>query len=124
MKGEQSSKSENQVRAELRRMGINPTSVRAKSKPLFGSAGKKVTPGYIAVFSRQLPTLMKSGVPIVGGLEIIAGRQKNHRANTLSPSLRTTLQVGTSLVEPLARPPVTISHTYPNSLLWGYCASR
>ena len=45
MKGEQPSKSENFVRAELRKMGITPTSVRPKPKPLFGSGGKKVTPG-------------------------------------------------------------------------------
>src|SRR3546814_1820680 len=96
MKGEQSSKSENQVRAELRRMGINPTSVRAKSKPLFGSAGKKVTPGDIAVFSRQLATMMKSGVPIVGGLEIIAGGQKNPRAKQLFTDVRSSIEGGSS----------------------------
>src|SRR3546814_17054105 len=62
MKCEQSSKSENLVRAALRRMALNPTSVRAKSKPLFGSAGKKVTPGDIAAFRRMLATLIKSEI--------------------------------------------------------------
>src|SRR3546814_7484044 len=81
MKGEQTSKSENLVRAELRRMGLNPTSVRAKAKPLFGGAGKRVTQGDIAIFSRQLATMMKSGVPIVGGLAVVAGGQNNPRAD-------------------------------------------
>ncbi len=44
MKGEVPSKSANLVRAELRRQGITPTVVKAKPKPLFGGAGKKVTP--------------------------------------------------------------------------------
>ena len=91
MKGEQPSKSENFVRAELRKMGITPTSVRPKSKPLFGSAGKKVTPRDIAVFSRQLATMMKSGVPIVGGLEISRGAQNNPNAKELYTRIRSSI---------------------------------
>src|SRR5690606_2343550 len=81
--GEQAAKSLHMVRAELRRQGINPTVVKPKPIPLFGSAGKTVTAGDSAVFSRQLATMMKSGVPIVGALEIIAGGQKNPRMNVL-----------------------------------------
>src|SRR3954468_20326059 len=80
MKGEQPSKNANLVRAELRRQGITPTVVKPKPKPLFGGAGKRVTPKEIAVFSRQLATMMKSGVPVVTSLEIIAGGQKNPKA--------------------------------------------
>ena len=65
MKGEQPAKSANLVRAELRKQGITPTVVKAKPKPLFGGAGKRITPKDIAVFSRQIATMMKSGVPIV-----------------------------------------------------------
>ena len=68
MKGEQSSKNANFLRAELRKQGITPTVVKVKPKPLFGSAGKPVTPKEIAFFSRQLATMMKSGVPIVTSL--------------------------------------------------------
>ena len=49
MKGEQPAKSANLVRAELRRQGINPKVVKPKPKPLFGSAGKRVTPLDIAM---------------------------------------------------------------------------
>ncbi|MDQ2701598.1 MAG: type II secretion system F family protein [Pseudomonadota bacterium] len=114
MKGEQSSKSENFVRAELRKMGINPTSVRPKPKPLFGSAGKKVTPGDIAVFSRQLATMMKSGVPIVGGLEIIAGGQKNPKAKQLYTDIRSSIEGGSSLHESLSKHPVQFDELYQN----------
>ena len=114
MKGEQPSKSENFVRAELRKMGITPTSVRPKPKPLFGSAGKKVTPGDIAVFSRQLATMMKSGVPIVGGLEIIAGGQKNPKAKELYTDIRTSIEGGSSLHESLGKHPVQFDELYRN----------
>ena len=52
MKGEQVSKNANLLRAELRRQGITPTVVKIKAKPLFGSAGKRITAKDIAVFSR------------------------------------------------------------------------
>jgi len=114
MKGEQSAKSENFVRAELRRQGITPVSVRPKPKPLFGGAGKRVTPGDIAVFSRQLATMMKSGVPIVGGLEIIAGGQKNPKAKELYNDIRTSIEGGSSLHEALSKHPVQFDELYRN----------
>jgi type IV pilus assembly protein PilC len=114
MKGEQPAKSENFVRAELRRMGITPTSVKPKPKPLFGGAGKKVTPGDIAIFSRQLATMMKSGVPIVGGLEIIAGGQKNPKAKQLYTDIRTSIEGGSSLHESLSKHPVQFDELYRN----------
>lgn len=114
MKGEQPAKSENFVRAELRRQGINPTVVKPKPKPLFGSAGKKVTPGDIAVFSRQLATMMKSGVPIVGGLEIIAGGQKNPKARALYTDVRSSIEGGSSLHESLSKHPVQFDELYRN----------
>ena len=114
MKGEQPAKSENFVRAELRRLGITPTSVKPKPKPLFGGAGKRVTPGDIAVFSRQLATMMKSGVPIVGGLEIIAGGQKNPKAKELYTDIRSSIEGGSSLHEALGRHPVQFDELYRN----------
>jgi type IV pilus assembly protein PilC len=114
MKGEQSAKSENFIRAELRRQGINPTVVKPKPKPLFGGAGKRVTPGDIAIFSRQLATMMKSGVPIVGGIEIIAGGQKNPKAKALYNDIRSSIEGGSSLHESLGRHPVQFDELYRN----------
>jgi type IV pilus assembly protein PilC len=114
MKGEQPSKSANLVRAELRRQGINPKVVKPKPKPLFGGAGKAVTPRDIAVFSRQLATMMKSGVPIVGGLEIIAGGQKNPKMKDLVNSLKTQIEGGSSLSEALTKHPVQFDELYRN----------
>ena len=83
MKGETQAKNGNLLRAELRRQGITPTVVKPKPKPLFGAAGKKITPKDIAIFSRQIATMMKSGVPLVQSLEIIGNGQKNLRMKKL-----------------------------------------
>ena len=65
MKGESSAKSANFVRAELRKQGLNPQEVRPKPKPLFGAAGKTVSAAEVTFFSRQIATMMQSGVPMV-----------------------------------------------------------
>ena len=122
MKGEQPSKNANLVRAELRRQGITPTVVKPKPKPLFGGAGKRVTPKEIAVFSRQLATMMKSGVPVVTSLEIIAGGQKNPRAKDLFTALRTDIEGGSSVYEALGRHPVQFDELYRNLVKAGESA--
>ena len=122
MKGEVPGKSMNLVRAELRRQGITPGVVKPKPKPLFGSAGKRVTPGDIAVFSRQIATMMKSGVPIVGGLEIIAGGQKNPKAKELYNSIRAEIEGGASLYEALGKHPVQFDELYRNLVKAGETA--
>lgn len=80
------------LRAELRRQGITPTVVKVKPKPLFGAAGKTVTPKDIAFFSRQMATMMKSGVPIVGALEIIGSGHKNPRMRNMVGQIRTDIE--------------------------------
>ena len=55
----------NILKAELRRQGITPGLVKPKPKPLFGKAGSVITPKDIAFFSRQMATMMKSGVPLL-----------------------------------------------------------
>lgn len=94
MKGEQLAKNANLLRAELRKQGINPGQVKAKPKPLFGAAGSAVKPKDIAFFSRQMATMMKSGVPIVSSLEIIAGGHKNPRMKKLVETIRTDIEIG------------------------------
>ena len=114
MKGEQLAKNQNMLRAELRRQGINPTVVKVKPKPLFGGSAKRISPKDIAVFSRQLAVMMKSGVPIVNSLEIIAGGQKNPKMKTLVNSLKTDIEGGSSIYEALSKHPVQFDELYRN----------
>jgi type IV pilus assembly protein PilC len=122
MKGEQSSKNANFLRAELRKQGITPTVVKVKPKPLFGAAGKPVTPKEIAFFSRQLATMMKSGVPIVGALEIIEGGQKNVRMKKMVESIRYDIESGSSLSEAISKHPVQFDELYRNLVRAGESA--
>ncbi|WP_313221603.1 type II secretion system F family protein [Pseudoxanthomonas mexicana] len=122
MKGEQSSKNANFLRAELRKQGITPTVVKVKPKPLFGSAGKTITPKEIAFFSRQLATMMKSGVPIVSALEIIEGGQKNVRMKKLVENIRYDIESGSSLSEAISKYPVQFDELYRNLVRAGESA--
>ncbi|WP_407469260.1 type II secretion system F family protein [Xanthomonas campestris pv. raphani] len=114
MKGEQAARNVNMVRAELRRQGIMPSSVKAKPKPLFGAAGKKITPKDIAFFSRQMATMMKSGVPIVGSLEIIGEGHKNPRMKKMVGQIKSDIEGGSSLHEAISKHPVQFDELYRN----------
>jgi len=122
MKGEQEAKNANALRAELRRQGITPRVVKAKGKPLFGGAGKTITPLEIAVFSRQLATMMKSGVPIVSSLEIVANGHKNPRMAKMLNTVRSDIESGSSLYEALSKHPVQFDELYRNLVKAGETA--
>jgi len=114
MKGEQEAKNVNALRAELRRQGITPSMVKPKGKPLFGAAGKTISAKDIAFFSRQMATMMKSGVPIVQSLEIIEGGTKNPRMSKMIGEIRTDIEGGSSLYEAVSKHPVQFDELYRN----------
>ena len=114
MKGEQLAKNANLLRAELRRQGINPGQVKVKPKPLFGAAGQAVGAKDIAFFSRQMATMMKSGVPIVSALEIIGSGHKNPRMKKMVDTIRTDIEGGSSLHEAISKHPVQFDELYRN----------
>lgn len=114
MKGEQLAKNANMLKADLRRQGITPKVVKAKAKPLFGQAGKPVSAKDIAFFSRQMATMMKSGVPIVSSLEIIGGGHKNPRMKKMVDTIRTDIEGGSSLYEAISKHPVQFDELYRN----------
>ena len=114
MKGEQLARNANLLRADLRKQGINPTMVKPKPKPLFGSGAKKISARDIAVFSRQIATMMKSGVPIVTALEIIGGGNKNPAMKKMVNGLRNDLEGGASIYEAMSQYPVQFDELYRN----------
>ena len=114
MKGETLSKNASLLKAELRKQGINPTTVKPKPKPLFGSAGKTISARDIAVFSRQIATMMQSGVPLVTSFEIIAGGQKNPRMKNMLDDIRANIEGGSTLHEALGRHPMQFDPLYLN----------
>src|SRR5215831_3307055 len=122
IKGEYQAKNPSLVRAELRRQGINPTSVKPKAKPLFGSSGRRIKPREIAVFSRQISVMMAAGVPMVQGIEIIANGQANPRMKNMLTDIKTNIEGGSSLHESLHKYPVQFDELYCNLVKAGETA--
>ena len=112
LKGEMEGKGEALVRAELRKQGLSGINVRKKSKPLFGGAGKTVKARDIAFFSRQIATMMASGVPLVQSLDILASGQKNPKFRKLIEAIQGDVESGHTLHESLAKHPVQFDELY------------
>src|SRR6201991_4713153 len=122
IKGEQVSKNVSLVKAALRQQGINPQVVKPKAKPLFGKAGKAIKGRDIAVFSRQLATMMAAGVPMVQGFEIVAGGQSNPRMKDMLTDIKVNIEGGSSLHESLAKYPVQFDELFCNLVKAGESA--
>lgn len=114
MKGEQLAKNANLLKAELRKQGITPGVVKPKGKPLFGAAGATISAKDIAIFSRQISTMMKSGVPLVQSFEIIAGGQKNPRMKNMLDDIKSSIESGSTLHEALGKHPAQFDELYRN----------
>lgn len=122
MKGDMPAKNASLVKAELRRQGMNPQTVRERSKPLFGSSGKKISQGEVAIFSRQIATMMSSGVPMVQAFDIIAEGQKNVRFKNVLLDVKQSIEGGLSLSEALGKFPLQFDELYCNLVQAGESA--
>ena len=114
IKGEMSSTSDALVKATLRRQGINPLRVKKKAKPLFGASGKKITAKDIAIFSRQMATMMASGVPLVQSFEIVGRGHENPRMQELILAIKGDVEAGNNLADSLAKHPDQFDELYVN----------
>ena len=106
-KGEITSASATIAKNELRKQGITATKVSKKGGGLAGllNAGKKVTPGEIALFTRQLATMMKAGVPLVQSFEIVADGMDNPSMRTLILKIRDDISSGNSFAHAIRANP-------------------
>lgn len=102
VKGELSGASPALVKAQLRKQGINPQKVRKKSVSLFG-AGKKIKPMDIALFTRQMATMMKAGVPLLQSFDIIGEGFDNPNMRKLVDDLKQEVAAGNSFATALRK---------------------
>lgn len=93
-KGEIESISLAMAKAQLRQQGVRPKSVRKKSKPLMIGGGRKITPQDISIFTRQLATMMKAGVPLVQSFDIVSEGLDNPSMRKVVKDMRNEIASG------------------------------
>ena len=104
-KGEVLASSAAVARVQLRKQGIAAKSVKKKSKPLITLGAKKIKPADIAIFTRQLATMLKAGVPLVQAFDIVSEGSDNEKMRELIMTVRTDVSSGTGLAGALGRHP-------------------
>ncbi len=112
VKGKSLAPDEAALRAELRRQGIAPSKIKKQSSA-FKSSGK-VKPEDIAVFSRQLATMLASGIPLVQAFEIVGNGHEKPSVQKLILDIKQDIEGGTSLHEALAKHPLYFDDLYVN----------
>lgn len=114
VKGELRGTSIAAIKVELRRQGLNPLNVHKKSAPLFGASKKKIIPKDIAIFSRQLATMMSAGVPLVQSFEIVGRGHENPSMQELILSIKADVEAGGTLAETLSKHPLYFDALFCN----------
>ncbi|PID63307.1 MAG: type II secretion system protein F [Gammaproteobacteria bacterium] len=102
-KGIISSPSAELVKARLRRQGIIPTKIRKQRQTL--GRGSKITPSDIALFARQLTTMMGAGVPMVQAFEIVGNGVENKAMRDMIADIKTEVESGSNLTNALRKHP-------------------
>lgn len=104
-KGEMPGASQALVKAQLRKQGVNATRVKRKPKDLFGPKKQKISPNDIAIFSRQLATMMKAGIPLVQSFEIVSDSLENASMAALVRSVRDDVAAGNNFADSIRKYP-------------------
>jgi type IV pilus assembly protein PilC len=117
VKGKSMASSEAAVRAELRRRGVVASKVRRQST-LFQKSGK-VRPEDIAIFSRQLSTMLTAGIPLVQCFDIIGKGHDNPAMQKLVMAVKADVEGGTNLADSLARHPLHFDELFVNLVAAG-----
>jgi type IV pilus assembly protein PilC len=111
VKGRSVAPDEKTLRAELRRQGIAPSKV---AKQRQGGKGGKPTPGDIAIFARQLATMLTAGIPLVQAFEIVGSGNDKPSMQKLILDIKADVEGGTSLHEALAKHPLYFDDLFVN----------
>lgn len=111
VKGRSLAPDESALRAELRRQGIAASRIRKQRQ---GRRGGKVNAGDIAVFSRQLATMLAAGIPLVQAFEIVGNGNEKPAMQKLILDVKADVEGGTSLHEALGKHPLYFDDLFVN----------
>jgi type IV pilus assembly protein PilC len=120
-KGEMEAPSEAGIRTHLRQQNIVPRKIVAKGKELqFSfSLGKKVKDRSIAIFTRQLATMIDAGLPLVQSLEILSSQQENKTFKSIIRQIREDVEGGSTFAGALKKHPKVFNELYTNLVVAG-----
>lgn len=118
VRGETRAAGQNQVLAALRRQGIVPGKVKKRRM----SSGKRIKPKDIAIFTRQLATMMKAGVPLLQSFDIVGRGNPNPSVSKLLNDIRSDVETGTSLSAAFRKHPLYFDSLYCNLVEAGEAA--
>lgn len=118
VRGEMRALGENQVQASLRRQGILPTKIKKKRM----SSGKSIKPKDLALFTRQLATMMKAGVPLLQAFDIVGKGNANPSVAKLLNDIRMDVETGTALNAAFRKFPMYFDNLYCNLVEAGEAA--
>ncbi len=113
IKGKSLANDEAAVRADLRRQGVVPTRIRKQRKRPF-SGGGKIETADIAIFSRQLATMLSAGIPLVQAFEIVGTGHENAAMQKLILTIKGDVEGGSALAEALAKQPLYFDDLFVN----------
>ena len=118
VRGETRAVGNNQVQAMLRRQGVTPSKIKKRK----ARAGKKIKPKDIALFTRQLATMMKAGVPLLQAFDIVGRGNTNPSVTKLLNDIRSDVETGTSLSSAFRKFPLYFNSLYCNLVEAGEAA--
>lgn len=118
VRGELRAAGENQIKASLRRQGITPTKIKKRRM----SAGRPIKPKDLAIFTRQLATMMKAGVPLLQAFDIVGRGNPNPSVTKLLNDIRMDVETGTSLNAAFRKYPLYFDNLYCNLVEAGEAA--
>ncbi len=118
VRGETRASGENQVQASLRRQGVFPTKIKKRRM----RSGKRIKPKDLAIFTRQLATMMKAGVPLLQSFDIVGRGNANASVTKLLNDIRTDVETGTSLSAAFRKFPMYFDNLYCNLVEAGEAA--
>jgi len=114
--------SETAVRAYLRQQQIIPTKVRAKAKEIklsFSFGKGRVKRKSVAVFTRQLATMIDAGLPLVQSLDILAQQEQNETFKEIIRGIKADVEAGSTFAASLKKYPRVFDELYTNLVIAG-----
>jgi type IV pilus assembly protein PilC len=118
VRGEIRASGENQVKSSLRRQGVMPSKIKKRTM----RSGKSIKPRDIAIFTRQLATMMKAGVPLLQSFDIVGRGNPNPSVTKLLNDVRADVETGTSLSSAFRKYPLYFNALYCNLVEAGEAA--